>query len=118
MDGVLATIQSDEAGGRSLLYVCDDPAKYSSTSVGDYSLVGDISRNSGYIKSLVLGKELCNIPYYAGVSNNTYHCDYYWTNIPTTGTSLRGLFVGGNAGDRVNDGLTYTYTYYEPTRAS
>ena len=117
MDGVLATIQSNEEGGRSLLYVCDDPAKYSSTSVGDYSLVGDISRNSGYIKSLLLGKGLCNIPYYTGVSDNTYHCDYYWTNIPDTGTSLRGLLVGGNAGDRVNDGLTYTYTYYEPTRA-
>ena len=117
MDGALINVQSDEAGGRSLLYVSFDPAKYSSTSVADYELVGDVPRNSGYIKRLLLGEGLCNIPYDTGGGSSTYHCDYFWTSIPATGTSLRGLPVGGNAYNGVNGGLTSTYTANAPTYA-
>ena len=118
MDGALVDVQSDEAGGRSLLYVSFDPAKYSSTSVADYELVGDVPRNSGYIKRLLLGEGLCNIPYDTGGGSSTYHCDYFWTSIPATGTSLRGLAVGGYANYGVSDGLTCTLTYYAPAGAA
>lgn len=118
MDGALINVQSDEAGGRSLLYVSFDPAKYSSTSVADYELVGDVPRNSVYIKRLLLGDGLCNIPYDTGGGSSTYHCDYFWTSIPATGTSLRGLHVGGNAHYGVTDGLTSTNTRYAPTDAN
>lgn len=117
MDGALINVQSDEAGGRSLLYVSFDPAKYSSTSVADYELVGDVPRNSGYIKRLLLGEGLCNIPYDTGGGSSTYHCDYFWTSIPATGTSLRGLNVGGKAYNGVSGGLTYSYANNAPTYA-
>ena len=117
IDGALINVQSDEAGGRSLLYVSFDPAKYSSTSLADYELVGDVPRNSGYIKRLLLGAGLCNIPYDTGGGNSTYHCDYFWTSIPATGTSLRGLPVGGTAVRGVRDGLTSANVDYAPTTA-
>lgn len=118
MDGALINVQSDEAGGRSLLYVSFDPAKYSSTSVADYELVGDVPRNSGYIKRLLLGEGLCNIPYDTGGGSITYHCDYFWTSVPSTGSVLRGLTVCGSAYNGVNVGLTSTNTNYAPTYAT
>lgn len=118
MDGALINVQSDEAGGRSLLYVSFDPAKYSSTSVADYELVGDVPRNSGYIKRLLLGEGLCNIPYDTGGGSSTYHCDYFWTSVPSTGSVLRGLNVGGYANYGLYDGLTSTNTNNAPTDAT
>lgn len=99
MDGVLADIQSKDAGGHSILYVCLDPAKFSSRSIVDYTMVGDVPRvYSGWIKRLHIGKNLCNVVEETGGGSTTYCCDLFWgMSIPSTGHQLNGLYVGGNA---------------------
>ena len=119
MDSALVDVQSDDAGGRSTLYVCLDPAKFSSDSVADYTMVGDVPRLNAWIKRLLMGEHLCNVAAETGAASTTYYCDFFWEqNIPTTGSWLRGLYVGGNANNGVNDGLTNTYTNNAPTHAT
>ena len=118
MDGALVDVQSDDAGGRSTLYVCLDPAKFSSDSVADYTMVGDVPRLNAWIKRLLMGEHLCNVAAETGAASTTYYCDFFWgQNIPTTGSQLRGLSVGGDADYGVSDGLTSTYTTNAPACA-
>lgn len=111
MDGALVDAQSEDAGGHSLLYVSFDPAKYSSTSVVDYELVGDVPRVAGgYIKRLHMGEHLCNVVAETGAGITTYYCDFFWGfNIPLTRSQLHGLLVGGYAKAGANMGLAAVY---------
>lgn len=119
MDGALVDVQSDEAGGRSLLYVCFDPAKYSSTSVADYEQVGDVPRVNSWIKRLIIGEHICNVAADTGAASTTYCCDFFWgQNIPTSGSQLHGLIVGGIAYYGATGGLATACTIYAPTIAS
>lgn len=109
VDGALVDTQSNDAGGRSILYVCLDPAKFSSDSVVDYTMVGDVSRAAGYwIKRLLMGEHLCNVAAEAGIySPIIYYCDMFWGNgYPPTGSKLHSLNVGGSAASGVFNGLT------------
>lgn len=118
MDGALVDVQSDDAGGRSTLYVCLDPAKFSSDSVADYTMVGDVPRTNAWIKRLLMGEHLCNVAAEAGGGSTTYYCDFFWgQNIPTTGSQLRGLIVGGNAYNGAHDGLATANADHAPSYA-
>lgn len=119
MDGALVDVQSDDAGGRSTLYVCLDPSKYSSDSLADYTMVGDVPRINAWIKRLLMGEHLCNVAAETGAASTTYYCDFFWgQNIPTTGSQLRGLTVGGNANSGARDGLATATAYYAPSSAT
>jgi len=60
------------------------------------------------------------VPSEAGISGSgtgTYYCDYFYTSIPASGTSLRMLIVGGNAADGAGGGFACSNSYYAPSDA-
>lgn len=115
-DGCLCIVQSNADGGRSIFYTCDDPALFSSTSVAAYQERGDLPRASNYVKTLLGGEYGENMPLVAsGASATTFICDYFYTNIPGTGESLRGVFFGGRANYGTYAGLAYAATDNVPT---
>lgn len=119
MDGALVDVQSDDAGGRSTLYVCLDPAKFSSDSLADYTMVGDVPRDNAWIKRLLMGEHLCNVAAALGGGSTTYYCDFFWGyGIPSTGSQLHGLYVGGRANDGAYDGLATAAANRAPSTAN
>lgn len=95
VDGVKCLIQSEEAGGESELYVCDDPAKYSSSGIDGYQLKGLLPRETGFVKELIPEEIMPLIT--TGGSSTTYWCDYVFTSIPASGVSERSVAFGANA---------------------
>ncbi len=96
-DGVKFLIQSANDGGKSLIYVCDDPTKYSSSGVTDYTLIGELPRSEGYVKTICHGENGDILPTAIGAGSTTYFCDYFYTNIPDSGVAERACFFGGRA---------------------
>ena len=116
-DGIKIIIQSEAAGGLSKMYICDDPSKFTNSGVGNYEYRGDISRKEGYVKQLVLGEDGDIMPLAVGAGNTTYFCDYFYTNIPSSGESERGVLFGGFAVYGANAGFVSANANYTPTVA-
>ena len=60
------------------------------------------------------------VPSEAGISGSgtgTYYCDYFYTYIPASGSSLRMLVVGGNARDGADGGFAYSHSADAPSHA-
>lgn len=108
VDGVKCLIQSEEAGGESELYVCDDPAKFSSSGIDGYQLKGLLPRADGHVKELIPEEIMPLIT--TGGSSTTYWCDYFVTLIQASGVSERDVFFGGNAAAGANAGFVYWNT--------
>ena len=53
-----------------------------------------------------------NMPVEVGGGSTTYFADYFYTNIPTSGTAMRGVLFGGSAYDGAPAGLAGAYTDY------
>lgn len=98
-DGVKVRIQSNSDGGISELYVCEDPANFQSNNYDNYQLRGLLPRTEGYVKRVLIGEYGENMPAEVGASSSTYFCDHFYTSIPETGESQRGVLFGGNADD-------------------
>jgi hypothetical protein len=49
---------------------------------------------------------------------NAMWCDYNYTNIPATGTDLRGVLLGGDAINGAFAGFVCTTSRYGPSAAS
>lgn len=96
-DGCKCLIQSETDGGLSEFYVCDDPAAFTSSGVVNYDLRGNLPRKEGYVKKLILGEHGEIMPLEVGGGSTTYFCDYFYTNIPSSGVSERGVLFGGAA---------------------
>lgn len=96
-DGCKCLIQSDENGGLSEFYVCDNPANFTSSGTTNYQLRGVLPRKEGYVKSMVLGEDGDIMPLEIGAGSTTYFCDYFYTSIPASGVSERGVLFGGRA---------------------
>lgn len=96
-DGCKCIIQSDASGGMTKLYVCDDPAKFTASGVDNYDYLGNMPRNTGYIKTIIHGVDGENIPSGVGGGSSTYFCDYFYTQFPSTGEAERAVVVGGRA---------------------
>lgn len=116
-DGCKCLIQSETDGGLSEFYVCDDPAAFTSSGVVNYDLRGNLPRKEGYVKKLILGEHGEIMPLEVGGGSTTYFCDYFYTNIPSSGVSERGVLFGGSAnygayagfvGANANNTATYT----------
>lgn len=106
-DGCKCLIQSETDGGLSEFYVCDDPAAFTSSGVVNYDLRGNLPRKEGYVKKLILGEHGEIMPLEVGGGSTTYFCDYFYTNIPSSGVSERGVLFGGNALGGTNAGFVY-----------
>lgn len=55
------------------------------------------------------------MPTEVGGNSATYYCDYYYTNIPASGTAMRGVLFGGYANSGAYAGLSCAYTSYAAT---
>ena len=80
--------------GLSKVLVCSDPAKFNDSNYDGYTHIGNEARAGGYVKSVIFGEYGEIMPDAIGGGNTSYHCDYHYTNIPTTET-LRGVSFGG-----------------------
>lgn len=96
-DGCKCIIQSEASGGLSKFYVCDNPANFTSSGTTNYDYRGNLPRSEGYVKALILGEDGEIMPLAVGGGSTTYFCDYFYTNIPTSGESERGVLFGGRA---------------------
>lgn len=109
-DGCKCLIQSETDGGLSEFYVCDDPAAFTSSGVVNYDLRGNLPRKEGYVKKLILGEHGEIMPLEVGGGSTTYFCDYFYTNIPSSGVSERGVLFGGDASNGTSAGFVYALT--------
>lgn len=116
-DGCKCIIQSEASGALSKFYVCDDPAKFTASGVGNYDYRGDLPRKEGYVKALILGEDGEIMPLEVGGGSTTYFCDYFYTNIPSSGEAERGVLFGGAAGNGASAGFVYAHTYNAPATA-
>ena len=116
-DGCKCIIQSEASGGLSKFYVCDDPAKFTASGVGNYDYRGNLPRSEGYVKALILGEDGEIMPLAVGGGSTTYFCDYFYTNIPSSGEAERGVLFGGRAYNGANAGFVFANTDNSPTYA-
>ena len=119
-DGIHIKVQSEEAGGKSILYTSDNPANYQDTSYEGYQEKGYVARENGYVKDILFGEEGDMIVKEGGAtgsSSTTYLSDYFYTNIPTSGEALRGVRFGGAADSGPYAGLACAISYSAPSSA-
>ena len=117
-DGCKCIIQSEASGGLSKFYVCDNPANFTSSGTTNYDYRGNLPRSEGYVKALILGEDGEIMPLAVGGGSTTYFCDYFYTNIPTSGESERGVLFGGTAHYGAAAGFVFARTYYTATFAN
>ena len=117
-DGCKCLIQSDDDGGESQFYVCDDPASFTSSGVANYELRGVLPRKKGYVKAIILGDDGEITPLEIGAGSTTYFCDYFYTNIPTSGTAERGVLFGGCADNGAYAGFVSAHAHDAPSYAN
>ena len=117
-DGCKCIIQSEASGGLSKFYVCDAPAKFTASGVGNYDYRGNLPRSEGYVKALILGEDGEIMPLAVGGGSTTYFCDYLYTNIPSSGEAERGVLFGGTAASGANAGFVFANTNHAPTSAN
>lgn len=116
-DGINVRINpTADNGGNDLseVFVCSDPAKFSDSGYDGYSHVGNEARTEGYVKRVIFGEYGEIMPAEVGGGSTTYHCDYHYTNIPTT-TALRGVLFGGYANYGANAGFASAYSNTAPS---
>lgn len=109
-DGCKCLIQSDSDGGLSEFYVCDNPSGYTSSGISNCELRGLLPRVSGYIKEVILGENGEVMPLVVGAGSTTYFSDNFYTSLPASGVSERGVLFGGNASYGASAGFVYSYT--------
>ncbi|MDR2009966.1 MAG: hypothetical protein LBQ22_05745 [Bacteroidales bacterium] len=109
-DGVKVNIQSDASGGLSQLYICEDPENFQSNNYDNYQVRGLLPRKEGYVKRVIIGEYGENMPAEVGAASTTYFCDYFYTSIPASGESQRGVFFGGSAANGAFAGFGSAYT--------
>ena len=102
--------QSDTDGGLSKFYVADDVNAFKEVGVDGYDYRGNIPRKEGYVKEILLGENGEMMPLSIGGGSTTHFCDYFYTNIPTSGTAERGVLFGGGASDGSVAGFVFAAT--------
>ena len=117
-DGCKCLIQSESDGGKSLFYECDDVSSFTSSGIANYELRGELPRIEGYVKAICLGEHGEIMPSAVGAGSTTYFCDYFYTSIPSSGVSERGVLFGGYAVSGAYAGFVYAYTDYAASNAN
>lgn len=118
--GINVKIQSVADGGRSEVYVTDNPANYTHLNYTNYIFKGLMARTEGYINKMILGETGLLAPSEVGgtAGANAMWCDYNYTNIPATGTALRGVLLGGDAHGGASAGFVAANSSNGPSTAS
>lgn len=122
-DGLHVMVQSNADGAKSFLYRADndDPNNFQDSNYNGYSQRGELPRANGWVKKILCGEYGDILPKENGGSSTTYFADYFYTNIPSSGVSLRGVAFGGHANAGAAAGLAYanatnapshSYTYF------
>ncbi len=62
------------------------------------------------MKKMILGEDGEIMPLEVGAGSTTYFCDYFYTNIPASGVSERGVLFGGSAFNGANAGFVSANT--------
>jgi hypothetical protein len=114
-DGCKVRIQ---AASTSDFYVCTNPANFQDTDYTNYEKRGELALSSGWIKSLLVGEYGENMPLTVGGGSTTYFADYFYTSIPGSGESQRGVLFGGAADGGAYDGLAFAGTINAPSFAN
>ena len=117
-DGCKVLIQSDADGGKSLFYSCNNPENFHFEGTNNYKLIGNLPRTNGYIKEVLLGSNGDIMPKEVGGSSSSYFCDYFYTSIPDSGVSERGVRFGGGASNGSAAGFACSNTTNAATTAS
>ena len=121
LDGININIQAADSGGESQVWVADNPASWNDANYTGYTNRGLMHRASSYMNKALAGAGAEFVPSEAGISGSgtgTYYCDYFYTSIPASGTSLRMLVVGGPAHDGAADGFVDSRSTSAPSDAS
>jgi hypothetical protein len=100
--------------GLSKVFVCSDTDKFIDSNYNGYNYVGNEARAEGYVKEVIFGEYGEIMPSAIGGGTTTYHCDYHYTNIPTSET-LRGVLFGGSARNGANAGFAFAYSADVPS---
>lgn len=117
-DGINISVESGDSGA-SKVYICRDPKKFndSKADAEGYTYVGNEARTEGFVKEITFGEYGDITAKAVGASDNSYHADYHYTNIPTSGSSLRGLLFGGGANDGSKCGFVCSHSAHAPSDA-
>lgn len=99
ISGIEYEIQSAADGGLSKVWVQFNPDLLD-TNRSDaafnfkntYTYIGNASRSEGWSKGAI---KKAKQPIVVGGAETTYDCQYFWTNIPGSGTSRRCVLEGG-----------------------
>ena len=117
-DGILVEVNPDSGNKLSRCFVTNDPSKFSSSSFSSYTFMGNLARTEGFIKEIVFDSG-CIMPLLTGGGNVIYHCDYFYSSLPTgTTAELRGVLFGGYSISGASAGLVSSNTYRSPSNAS
>ena len=107
---ISATVENGGTG-LSEFYICNEPDKFQDSSYNDYEKRGDLPRNEGYVKEMLIGEFGENMPKLVGASSTTYFSDYFYTTIPASGEIQRGVLFGGHASYGAAAGFASARTY-------
>ncbi len=114
-DGILVQVHPASGEGVNKVFVCSDPSKFSSTSVEDYTHVGNEARTSDYVKEVIFGEGGEIMPSVVGGGSSTYFCDYHYTDVSVNAITLRGVLFGGNANYESLAGFACANSSYAPS---
>lgn len=118
-DGVLCNIQSNDAGGASEVYSAEyDVDKYASSLNDGHKIFGNLPRSNGYMKEIAFGENGDMTPNAIGGSSTTFFCDYFYTSIPGSESSIRGLLFGGSANNGAFAGFGFANSLSAPSNAA
>lgn len=118
VSGVNFLIQSDADGGKSYAYRQDDPSLWSDANVDNYRLVGEVAREQNYMTDVIFGEGGDLLPSQTGGSSSTFWADRWYTSLPSSGVSLRGLRVGGSSAYGASAGFGCLSSSSAPSNAS
>lgn len=118
--GINIKIQSVADGGRSEVYVTDNPSNYTHLNYTNYVFKGLMARTDGYINKMILGETGLLIASEVGgtAGANAMWCDQSYTNIPASGTELRGFLLGCTAKDGAVSGFVSAASSDGPSGAN
>jgi len=115
IDGINIKIQAVADGNESQVWTADNPSDWNDSNYTNYENKGLLPRANGYMSEALFGSDGEFVPKVATGDSATYYCDYFYTNLPASGESLRTLLVGGGANTSAYAGFVYSHSYFAPS---
>jgi hypothetical protein len=103
-DGINIDVKTNDDGGMSQVYICNDPSKYTDNDYQGYEPRGLAARTEGYIKEILFGEFGEIIASATGATSTSFWCDFHYTGIASS--SLFGVRFGGYASLGTYGGFT------------